>query len=1656
MMFVGCSPATVGFEQTPIPRTLSLVLSITSPAPMTMARTGVTVQGICMSNVDVEVAGPGNVTTQVVPCVNKAFTAAVVFSAGDGLKTIQVSQFTRDTGLLVDSRDFLRDNTPPNLLITGPAANSLFQGAMTLVGTCESGFPVTVNGAGMAGSVVTACAGGLFSANITLSAPDGVKNIVATQTDGVGLTGSDNRNFIRDATPPAVNITSPAANSVFSLGFTLAGTCETGIPVTIAGAGASAPVTTACAAGSFSAAVSFSVLDGTKNFTATQTDPAGNVGTSNRNFVKDTTAPVITINAPAANTVGSTGLTLTGNCENGFAVVINGTGVASSTSVPCAAGNYTAPILFSAGDGAKSVTASQTDAVGNVGSASRNFIRDGAAPILAFTSPAANAYVVASATVQGTCEAGLSVTLAGAGLSASTSTGCAAGTFSQLVNFTAGDGNKVVTATQTDGAGNVGTANRTFIRDTTAPLVAITSPAANTAAQNGLTVGGTCETGLMVNLSGAGISGPVSTACAAGAFSAAITFSAGDGVKNIIASQTDGAGNTGSGNRNFVRDTIAPAVAITSPAANSNIAASVLVGGTCETGITVVLDGTGAAAPVNTPCAAGAFSASVNVTAVDGIKNITATQTDAAGNIGTDNRNFAKDLTGPVIAITSPAPNTVAQSGLTITGICEVGFPVDIGGTGSSASFQIACVGGAFTTPITFSAGDGVKNITAAQTDGAMNTTTDNRNFVKDTTAPAVAITSPANGSFVNGSATIVGTCETGINVTVNGAGVSVSVTTPCAAGSFSVPVSFTAGDGNKVVVASQIDAAGNTGSASRTYVRDGTAPAIAITAPAVGTSNSSGLTVSGTCETGLTVNISGTGVSAPSSTGCAAGAFSAAIIFSAGDGVKNVVASQTDLAGNIGSDNRNFARDSTGPLLAITGPAANSVHQSGLTLVGICETGLAVNISGGVSAPSSTPCVGSAFSAVLVFSVGDGVKNIAVSQTDGTGNTSTDNRNFVKDSIAPVITIASPLEGAYVGASATISGACETGITVNVSGSGVSAAVTTGCVGSAYSVSINFTAGDGNKNIVASQQDAAGNTGSATRNVVRDSIAPAIAITSPAANTPAVSGLTVGGTCETGLTVTMSGAGVSGSPTTMCAAGVFSVAINFSAGDGIKIVNASQTDPAGNTGTATRNFVRDSTAPLVAITSPSAGFNTNVNITVSGTCETGLTVDLTGAGIGAPTNTPCVAGGFTRAIVFSPGDGPKNIVASQTDVVGNTGTSNRTFNLDTTAPIVTITSPAAMAAVASTFVLAGTCETGLVVNIGGTGASSPSSTACAAGAYSASVNLSAGVGNKDFIVAQTDAAGNLGTAMRTFVANPFSGHETFIPNPVGSGLEKVDVMFVDDNSASMDPEQAALASKFPTFVSELSGIDWQVGITTTDVSIGIHGLRGTLLDLNGAPGKILLPTTPNGTTVFQNTIVRPETIGCIPLGTCPSGLEQPLKASIQAMDKQFTNNAGFFRVDADLAIVILTDENEMSDGRPGATLPQEVIDHARLLWPTKKLSVFTIGILPGDAGCFAIQAAQFGATASYATIPVDLALRTGGITESVCAPDYTSVVSAIGQRIVQLANSVQLARIPIAGSVVVSFTPAAAGITFTVSGDKVIFSAPPPIGTVVDVWYNY
>ncbi len=290
-----------------------------------------------------------------------------------------------------------------------------------------------------------------------------------------------------------------------------------------------------------------------------------------------------------------------------------------------------------------------------------------------------------------------------------------------------------------------------------------------------------------------------------------------------------------------------------------------------------------------------------------------------------------------------------------------------------------------------------------------------------------------------------------------------------------------------------------------------------------------------------------------------------------------------------------------------------------------------------------------------------------------------------------------------------------------------------------------------------------------------------------------------------------------------------------------------------------------------------------------------------------------------------------------------------------------------------------------------------------------------------------------------------------------GIAANKVDILIINDNSVSMTLEQEKLGDRFGNFISQISDIDYQIAMTTTDIDSQNYNMDGRIMNWVGAGSKILSPSSNNQENAFRNTIERQETSDCLVSGNCPSGNEQALGAMVRAFSHRNGANAGFFRDNTPLAIFVLGDEDEMSTGAGGTTAAQVVSAFRATFGPSKRFAVYGIIIQPGDSACRAEQRAQPDAqnTGHYGTRVAELAQLTGGRTTSICAADYSDSLNEMSQDFRSLVTSYELSQEPQPDSVEVIFTPAQ-NINYKIEGRMLVLERAAPHGTKIEVRYYH
>lgn len=152
----------------------------------------------------------------------------------------------------------------------------------------------------------------------------------------------------------------------------------------------------------------------------------------------------------------------------------------------------------------------------------------------------------------------------------------------------------------------------------------------------------------------------------------------------------------------------------------------------------------------------------------------------------------------------------------------------------------------------------------------------------------------------------------------------------------------------------------------------------------------------------------------------------------------------------------------------------------------------------------------------------------------------------------------------------------------------------------------------------------------------------------------------------------------------------------------------------------------------------------------------------------------------------------------------------------------------------------------------------------------------------------------------------------------------KMDIVFVIDDSSSMGEEQGNLATNFPMFADVLSSyttpdgdhIDYRVAVTTTGRTTHVRTPLGTMTEVGdngafrnncGVASRFLDPSAAD----LSATLSCRADVGV----EGPATAEMPLMMSKWALSERVADgtNAGFLRDDALLAIVYLTDEDDLS-----------------------------------------------------------------------------------------------------------------------------------------------
>ena len=1267
--------------------------------------------------------------------------ASEVGQLGEALYTVSASATDSVGNNSSTSHTVNVESVLPGVIINTVAGDDVINAAELATGQTISGTVVNAE----AGNTVALSVGGhsytaTVQDNLTWSVDvpgsvltalgNGDLTVTASVTNGVGNSGSGERDITIDANLPGLRVDTVAGDDVINSiehgqNLIITGSSDgltAGTALTITVNGKTYPATV-LADGTWSAAIPSADVSalaaGTVTVTVEGQSSAGNPVTINHDVTVDLANVAISIDAIASDDVINA-------AERGADLVLSGTtsnveenqivtitfGGKSYTATVDAEGKWTATVpsadLTGLKDGDASVQVSVTNVNGNSASAGREYSVDATAPSVTINTIATDDILNASEAQSDLAISGTSTAEAGQTVTVSlngkdyTTTVSANGSWTlnvpaaDLAGLT--DGSVTVTASVSDKAGNPASVDHTLTVDVTVPAVTIHTVAGddviNVAEHNqaqiisGSATGAAAGDKVTVTIGGQTYTTVLD---AAGNWSVGVPASVisglSDGSVTVTASVTDAAGNTGSGTHNVTVDTGLPSVSFNA-ISDDNVLNAV------EKGQDLSVSGTSA--------------------------------------------NLAE---GTVVTVTLNGKNYTATSAA--DGTWSLTVPAaDLAGLGQ-ASYTL--------------------NATA--TNGVGNSVSSSANLLVDTALPTVTINTVAGDNVINAAEvaagqTLSGTvanAEAGNTVTVTIGGHSYTATVQNnLSWSVNVPsdVLTALGNGSLSVTATVTNGHGNTGTGEREIAIDANLPGLRVNTVAgddvVNTiEHAQNLIVSGSSDglapgTALTVTVNGKDYAA---TVLADGTWSAAIpsadVSAWPEGTVKISVTGDSAAGNPITISHDVTVDLATVAISINALATDDVINAAEKGADLVLSGVTTNVEAGQTVTISlngriytttvddsgnwTYTVPSADLAGLK----DGDASVQVSVTNVNGNSASAGREYSVDATAPSVTINTIATDDILNASEAqsdlaISGTstAEAGQTVTVSLNGKDYTTTVSANGSwTLNVPAADLAGltDGSVTVTASVSDKAGNPASVDHTLTVDVTVPAVTIHTVAGDdvinvaehnqAQIISGSATGAAAGDTVTVTIGGQSYT---TVLDAAGNWSVGVpaNVISGlsDGSVTVTASVTDAAGNTGSGTHNVTVDTGLPSVSFNAISDDNVLNAvekgqDLSVSGTSAnlaegTVVTVTLNGKNY---TATTAADGTWSLTVPAADlsglGEASYTLSATATNGVGNSISTTANLLVDTALPTVTINTVAGDNVINAAEVAAGQTITGKVAN---------------------------------------------------------------------------------------------------------------------------------------------------------------------------------------------------------------------------------------------------------------------------------------------------------------------------------------------------------------------
>ncbi|HCM9471091.1 TPA: Ig-like domain-containing protein [Enterobacter hormaechei subsp. steigerwaltii] len=1456
--------------------------------------------------------------------------ASEVGQLGEALYTVSASATDSVGNSSSTSHTVNVESVLPGVIINTVAGDDVINAAELATGQTISGTVVNAE----AGNTVTVSVGGhSYTATVqdnltwSVSVPESVLTalgngdltVTASVTNGVGNSGSGERDITIDANLPGLRVDTVAGDDVINSiehgqNLIITGSSDgltAGTALTVTVNGKTYPATV-LADGTWSAAIPSADVSalaaGTVTVNVEGQSSAGNPVTINHDVTVDLANVAISIDAIASDDVINA-------AERGADLVLSGTtsnveenqivtitfGGKNYTATVDAEGKWTATVpsadLTGLKDGDASVQVSVTNVNGNSASAGREYSVDATAPSVTINTIATDDILNASEAQSDLAISGTSTAEAGQTVTVSlngkdyTTTVSANGSWTlnvpaaDLAGLT--DGSVTVTAAVSDKAGNPASVDHTLTVDVTVPAVTIHTVAGddviNVAEHNqaqiisGSATGAAAGDKITVTIGGQTYTTVLD---AAGNWSVGVPANVisglSDGSVTVTASVTDAAGNTGSGTHNVTVDTGLPSVSFNA-ISDDNVLNAV------EKGQDLSVSGTSA--------------------------------------------NLAE---GTVVTVTLNGKNYTATTAA--DGTWSLTVPAaDLSGLGE-ASYTLS----------------------ATATNGVGNSISTTANLLVDTALPTVTINTVAGDNVINAAEVAAGqtitgkvaNADIGNTVTVNIGGNTYTATVQSdLTWSVNVPESvLTAlGNGDLTVSATVTNDHGNTGTGERDITIDASLPGLRVDTVAgddvinsiehgqnlIVTGSSDGLAAGTT----LTVTVNGkTYAASVLADGTWSAAIPAADVGALAAGTVTVTVAGQSAAGNPVSISHDVTVDLAAVAISIDAIATDDVINAAEKGADLVLSGSTSNVEenqtvtitfGGKSYTAKVDADGNWTATVPssdLAGLKDGDASVQVSVTNVNGNSASAGREYSVDATAPTVTIDTVagdnvINGSEAAAGVAISGTttAEVGqtVTVNLGGNSYTAQVQQGGVWSINVPAADLsTLADNGYTVQVSVSDAAGNPGSAGKAITLDTTPPTVSFNVVAGDdvinsvehgqAQVISGTATGASVGDKLVITI---GSNQYTTTVDASGKWSVGVPASdisaLTDGTVTLSATITDSAGNSSTQTHDVVVNTASVALTVNTLSGDDVINAaeagaSLVINGSSAqfangTQVTITLNGKSYTATIQSD---GSWTTTVpaadVGTLADGASyQVSVSVQDSAGNSASATHTISVDTSAPVISVNtlsgddvlnaaeaqqpltvhgSSSAEAGQTVTVTLGGKTYTALVANDGTWTLDVPAADLA---------NLSEGA--LTVTASVNDKAGNNGQTTHTLTVDtvaPAVTISTVADDDIVNNAEQLAGQTISGTTTAEQGQTVTVSFNGHSYQATVAANgSWSVFVPGRDflgLSDGDYTITATVSDKAGNPGSATHDVTLNGDvpTIAINTFAQDDIVNAAEHGT--------------------------------------------------------------------------------------------------------------------------------------------------------------------------------------------